>query len=103
MRINPRKSHHHQWVFTSSTRRRRTLKEHFEQLTPYKQREYMEYIDTAKSRGNQKITRMEKIKPMILAGKGLNDQYNKKSLLKNGGFFVEVKLCFLVERCAHFH
>ena len=50
------------------------LKVHFEQLTPYKQREYMEYIDTAK-REETKITRMEKIKPMILAGKGLNVRY----------------------------
>lgn len=50
------------------------LQEHFEQLTPYKQREYMEYIDTAK-RAETKQTRMEKIIPLILAGRGLNDRY----------------------------
>lgn len=50
------------------------LKAHFDKLTPYKQREYMEYIDTAK-REETKIARMQKIKPMIMADKGLNDQY----------------------------
>ncbi|WP_298220748.1 DUF1801 domain-containing protein [Flavobacterium sp.] len=50
------------------------LKKSFEKLTPGKQREYLEYIDTAK-REETKITRMEKIKPMILSGIGLNDKY----------------------------
>lgn len=50
------------------------LNEAFEQLTTGKQREYCEYIATAKREGT-KQSRVEKITPMILAGKGLNDQY----------------------------
>ncbi len=50
------------------------LKKGFEKLTPGKKREYLEYIDTAK-REETKISRFEKIKPMILLGMGLNDQY----------------------------
>lgn len=46
----------------------------FNNLTPYKQREYSEYIETAK-REATKISRLEKIKPMILNGIGLNDKY----------------------------
>lgn len=50
------------------------LNEAFEQLTTARQREYCEYIATAK-RDATKQTRIEKITPMILFGKGLNDQY----------------------------
>ncbi|MGJ5641250.1 YdeI/OmpD-associated family protein [Formosa sp. S-31] len=50
------------------------LKEKFESLAPYKQREYAEYIETAK-REATKQTRLEKITPMILQGLGLNDKY----------------------------
>lgn len=50
------------------------LKKGFEKLTPGRQREYLEYIDTAK-REETKVARMEKIKPMIVVGMGLNDQY----------------------------
>ena len=50
------------------------LKKSFEKLTPGQQREYLEYIDTAK-REETKITRMEKIKPMILSGIGIHDKY----------------------------
>lgn len=50
------------------------LHEAFKNLTPYKQREYLEYIETAKQ-DKTKITRFEKIKPMILANIGLNDKY----------------------------
>lgn len=46
----------------------------FNNLTPYKQREYSEYIETAK-REATKISRLEKIKPMILQGAGLNDKH----------------------------
>jgi len=48
----------------------------FDKLTPFKQKEYVEHIDTAK-RENTKISRLEKIKPMILEGVGLNDKYRK--------------------------
>ncbi|MBG6132520.1 uncharacterized protein YdeI (YjbR/CyaY-like superfamily) [Aquimarina sp. EL_43] len=50
------------------------LKKSFEQLTPFKQREYSEYIATAK-REATRISRLEKINPMILDGIGLNDKY----------------------------
>jgi uncharacterized protein YdeI (YjbR/CyaY-like superfamily) len=46
----------------------------FNNLTPYKQREYCEHIATAK-REATKINRLEKIKPMILQGIGLHDKY----------------------------
>ena len=50
------------------------LKQAFEGLTPYKQKEYCEYIETAK-RDATKQSRLEKITPMILQGIGLNDKY----------------------------
>ena len=46
----------------------------FELFSPYKQKEFIEYIDTAKQE-KTKLDRLEKIKPMILEGKGLNDKY----------------------------
>ncbi|ULC60611.1 YdeI/OmpD-associated family protein [Flaviramulus sp. BrNp1-15] len=46
----------------------------FKLLTLSKQREYCEYIDTAK-REATKQSRLEKIKPMILQGVGLHDKY----------------------------
>jgi len=50
------------------------LNSSFNNLTPYKQREYCEHIDSAK-REATKISRLEKIKPMILQGVGLHDKY----------------------------
>ncbi|NND09647.1 MAG: hypothetical protein EX254_05565 [Flavobacteriaceae bacterium] len=50
------------------------LKKCFDALSPYKQREYCEYIGSAK-RESTKQTRLDKIIPMILEGKGLNDKY----------------------------
>ncbi len=50
------------------------LKLAFENLTPFKQREYCEYISSAK-REITKQSRLNKIKPMILEGCGLNDKY----------------------------
>jgi len=50
------------------------LQEKFKDLTPGRQREYCEYILEAK-RDSTKQKRMEKIVPMILEGKGLNDKY----------------------------
>jgi len=46
----------------------------FNSLTPGKQREYSDYISQAK-REETRQSRMEKIRPLILAGKGLNDKY----------------------------
>ncbi|MGV0927859.1 MULTISPECIES: DUF1801 domain-containing protein [Empedobacter] len=48
----------------------------FKALTSGRQKEYIEYIDEAKQE-KTKISRIEKIKPMILEGKGLNDKYRK--------------------------
>ncbi|WP_067150671.1 YdeI/OmpD-associated family protein [Pseudotamlana agarivorans] len=50
------------------------LKSQFENLAPYKQREYCEHILTAK-RDATKQARLEKIQHMILKGIGLNDKY----------------------------
>ncbi|WP_325262934.1 YdeI/OmpD-associated family protein, partial [Flavobacterium sp.] len=43
-------------------------------FSPYKQKEFIEYIESAK-REETKLTRIEKIKPMILDNIGLNDKY----------------------------
>ncbi|MGK4568824.1 YdeI/OmpD-associated family protein [Flavobacterium sp. 3HN19-14] len=50
------------------------LKTAFEKFSPYKQKEFLEYIITAK-REATKIDRIAKIKPMILNNIGLNDKY----------------------------
>jgi uncharacterized protein YdeI (YjbR/CyaY-like superfamily) len=52
----------------------KTLSNSFKSLTPGKQREYCEYIATAK-REATKQTRLEKITPMIINGVGLNVKY----------------------------
>lgn len=46
----------------------------FQKLTPSKQREYCDHIESAK-REPTKLSRLEKIKPLILQGTGLNDKY----------------------------
>ncbi|MEZ6096082.1 MAG: YdeI/OmpD-associated family protein [Pirellulaceae bacterium] len=46
----------------------------FKKLSLGKQREYVEYIETAK-REETKQKRLEKILPMIIEGMGLNDKY----------------------------
>lgn len=50
------------------------LKTAFEALSNYKQKEYAEHISSAK-RAATKESRLNKIIPMILEGKGLNDKY----------------------------
>ena len=50
------------------------LEQQFGALAPYKQREYAEYISQAR-REDTRQRRLEKIIPMIGAGKGLNDRY----------------------------
>lgn len=50
------------------------LAEAFLKFSPYKQKEFLEYIETAK-REETKHSRIEKIKPMIIANIGLNDKY----------------------------
>ena len=46
----------------------------FEKFTPFKQKEFIEYVDSAKQE-KTKIARMAKIKPMVLDNVGLNDKY----------------------------
>jgi uncharacterized protein YdeI (YjbR/CyaY-like superfamily) len=48
----------------------------FDQLTAYKQKEYWEYMATAKQ-DITKLRRFDKIKPLLLDGRGLNDKYRK--------------------------
>lgn len=50
------------------------LQDDFTKLSPYKQKEYIEYISTAK-RDSTKLSRLHKILPMIAKGQGLNDKY----------------------------
>ncbi|MBQ4805756.1 YdeI/OmpD-associated family protein [Aquimarina sp. MMG015] len=50
------------------------LKNSFEKLPLFKQKEYTEYITSAK-RDTTKASRLEKIIPMILRGVGLGDKY----------------------------
>ena len=50
------------------------VKKGFELLTTYKQKEYCEYITSAK-RENTQLNRLKKILPMIKSGVGLNDKY----------------------------
>ncbi len=53
-----------------------TLKNAFEKFTPGKQKEFWEFMATAKQE-KTKISRFEKIKLMIIEGIGLNDKYRK--------------------------
>ena len=61
-------------IFQNELDSNRNLKEFFLQFSPYKQKEFVEYIETAK-REETKLSRIEKIKPMILSNIGLNDKY----------------------------
>ena len=51
-------------------------KQEFDNMSKAKQNEFIEYITTAK-REATKVSRLEKIIPMILKGEGLNDMYKK--------------------------
>lgn len=54
----------------------KVLKVAFQKFTAFKQREFLEYIESAKQE-KTKMSRFEKIKPMILQNIGLNDKYRK--------------------------
>lgn len=62
--------------FQAALDKNKTLKTAFEKITPGKQKEFWEYMATAKQE-KTKVTRLEKITPMIMEGRGLNDQYRK--------------------------
>jgi uncharacterized protein YdeI (YjbR/CyaY-like superfamily) len=50
------------------------LRDAFDKLSPFKQKEYVSHIQSAKREATQ-IARLEKVVPMILSGIGLNDKY----------------------------
>jgi uncharacterized protein YdeI (YjbR/CyaY-like superfamily) len=52
------------------------LDQAFNKFTPFKKREFLEFIEAAKCE-ETRLARLEKIKPMILQGIGLNDKYRK--------------------------
>jgi uncharacterized protein YdeI (YjbR/CyaY-like superfamily) len=58
----------------SALKKDKKLNTNFSSLTPYKQREYIDYILDAKQEKTRNA-RIEKSIPLILAGKGLNDKY----------------------------
>lgn len=60
--------------FENELKNNALLNEAFLKFTPYKQKEFWEYMATAKQE-KTKVTRFEKIKPMILENRGLNDKY----------------------------
>ena len=60
--------------FENELQKDKALHTAFEKFSPYKQKEFWEYMATAKQE-KTKITRLEKIRPMILEGNGLNDKY----------------------------
>jgi uncharacterized protein YdeI (YjbR/CyaY-like superfamily) len=61
-------------LLSENLNKNKELKSAFEGLSSYKQKEFYEYIETAKQE-KTKISRLEKIIPMILDGIGLNDKY----------------------------
>ena len=59
---------------TSALRKNQAALRKFEELTPGRQREYADYVASAK-RAETKQSRLAKILPMIAAGTGLNVKY----------------------------
>ena len=60
--------------FQDELNQNKELQTAFEKFTISKQNEFLEYVESAKQE-KTKITRLEKIKPMILNHVGLNDTY----------------------------
>ena len=58
----------------SALKKNAKAKKGFDDLSPYKQKEYTEYISGAK-REATKLSRLDKILPMLADGVGLNDKY----------------------------
>jgi uncharacterized protein YdeI (YjbR/CyaY-like superfamily) len=61
-------------LILNALNKEKKLKIAFQNLNAYKQKEYIEHINSAK-REETKLSRLEKIKPMILAGIGINNKY----------------------------
>ena len=62
--------------FLSKLKEDKNLNEKFNAFSAFKQKEFIEYIDSAKQE-KTKHDRFEKIKPMLLSNIGLNDKYRK--------------------------
>ncbi len=62
--------------FDNELKKNSDLNSAFEKFKPYKQKEFIEYIQSAKQE-KTKSSRMEKIRPMIMENIGLNDSYRK--------------------------
>lgn len=63
--------------FNNELKKDKKLNTAFQKFSPYKQKEFWEYIATAKQE-KTKITRFDKIKELIIAGIGINDKYKFK-------------------------
>ncbi len=61
-------------LLKNSLNKNALIKKAFQKLSPYNQKEYSEYIANAKQE-KTKLSRLEKILPMISRGEGLNDKY----------------------------
>ncbi len=61
-------------IFFEEFLEKEKLNSSFEKFRLTKKKEFVGYIDTAKQE-KTKLTRLEKIKPMIIQGIGLNDKY----------------------------
>ncbi len=61
-------------ILIKAIKKDKSLNAKWESLSLSCKREYAEYIDTAK-REETKLSRIEKIVPMILSAKGMNDKY----------------------------
>ncbi len=62
--------------FEDELKKDKSLNVAFEKFTPGKQKEFWEFMATAKQE-KTKVTRLEKIRSMIMDGIGLNDKYRK--------------------------
>jgi uncharacterized protein YdeI (YjbR/CyaY-like superfamily) len=63
-------------LLRNALKKNKQLQTHFSKLTPYKQKEYIEYILSARQDAT-KLLRVEKIKPLIMQCMGLNEKYKK--------------------------
>ncbi|HQY19144.1 MAG TPA: YdeI/OmpD-associated family protein [Ferruginibacter sp.] len=61
-------------LLQDALQKNKKLKANFEKLTPGKQKEYIVFINEAKQE-QTRLSRLEKIKPLILLSAGLNDKY----------------------------
>ncbi len=61
-------------LLDTTLKKNKTLKVHWDKLSLSSKREYAEYIDQAKKE-DTKLSRIEKIKPMIIELKSINDKY----------------------------